>query len=89
MIIVHHNDADGLCAAALVRMYHESNGHIDKQYPEITFVERCHLPVTDFINPQMGEVVYIVDYSLSPAEMEHILNVTNNVVWIDHHISAI
>ena len=89
MIIVHHNDADGLCAAALVRMYHESNGHIDKQYPEITFVERCHLPATDFINPQMGEVVYIVDYSLSPAEMEHILNVTNNVVWIDHHISAI
>jgi len=35
------------------------------------------------------EVVYIVDYSLDPKVMQRLLDKTANVVWIDHHKSAI
>jgi oligoribonuclease NrnB/cAMP/cGMP phosphodiesterase (DHH superfamily) len=36
-----------------------------------------------------NEQVYIVDYSISPDEMRALLNITNNVTWIDHHKTAI
>jgi oligoribonuclease NrnB/cAMP/cGMP phosphodiesterase (DHH superfamily) len=36
-----------------------------------------------------NEQVYIVDYSIFPNEMEKLLEITEDVTWIDHHISAI
>lgn len=36
-----------------------------------------------------NETVYIVDYSIEPSEMDKLLEITPNVTWIDHHISAI
>lgn len=36
-----------------------------------------------------NETVYIVDYSIEPNEMDKLLEITPNVTWIDHHISAI
>lgn len=36
-----------------------------------------------------NEIVYIVDYSISPEEMDKLLEITSNVIWIDHHKSAI
>lgn len=83
MKIFHHNDNDGLCAAYLVLTYAETKDEdiglyemdYDKQFPlgEI----------------QKDEEVYIVDFSISPDEMESLLKITENVTWIDHHETAI
>ena len=35
------------------------------------------------------EQIYIVDFSILPEQMEQLLKVTENVTWIDHHVSAI
>jgi oligoribonuclease NrnB/cAMP/cGMP phosphodiesterase (DHH superfamily) len=35
------------------------------------------------------ELVYIVDYSITPVEMLRLKKITPNVVWIDHHKTAI
>jgi oligoribonuclease NrnB/cAMP/cGMP phosphodiesterase (DHH superfamily) len=35
------------------------------------------------------ETVYIVDYSISPEEMTRLYLITNNVIWCDHHKTAI
>lgn len=90
MVIIHHNDADGLCAAYLVRRQHEITGFsLDKVYPEIKYAQRCHLPNEKPLCVEPNETVYIVDYSLPLDEFKELRERTQNIVWIDHHISAI
>lgn len=36
-----------------------------------------------------GERVYIVDYSIEPEEMRRLKAITDQVIWIDHHKTAI
>lgn len=38
---------------------------------------------------EKGERVYIVDYSIEPDEMRALLKITSDVIWIDHHKTAI
>jgi oligoribonuclease NrnB/cAMP/cGMP phosphodiesterase (DHH superfamily) len=35
------------------------------------------------------ETVYILDFSIEPEEMVKLLGITENVIWIDHHKTAI
>jgi oligoribonuclease NrnB/cAMP/cGMP phosphodiesterase (DHH superfamily) len=78
----YHNDADGKCAAHIVSQY--TQDFDEQNYIEIQYG-------MDFPFDIIGhnEDVYIVDYSIEPHEMEKLLNITENVVWIDHHISTI
>jgi oligoribonuclease NrnB/cAMP/cGMP phosphodiesterase (DHH superfamily) len=80
MLCVHHNDLDGRCSAAIVY----------KHYPYCRFIEmdyRRSLPI-EGIAPD--EVIYIVDFSLQhPGDWERLLSKTSNVIWIDHHETAI
>lgn len=85
MKIVHHNDADGKCAAFWVLQC----AHVRRDDSLIEFIEMNYdkkFPLKD-IKP--NEDVYIVDYSIEPCEMRELLSITPNVVWIDHHITAI
>ncbi len=84
MKIVHHDDADGKCAAFWVS---KSAFHDDGE--AIEFIQMNYnknFPLEKIIP---GEQVYIVDYSIEPDEMRALLAVAGDVVWIDHHITAI
>ena len=77
----HHNDMDGRSAAALVAYYEKNLNNDD--YIELDYSK--DIPV-DIITKD--ETVYIVDYSFSAKtknELDAILKITPNVIWIDHH----
>lgn len=83
MICLYHGDADGKCAAYWVKERGEKDQYKDNY---IMMSYETPIPWGEF---HMGEVVYIVDFSISPEDMTKLLWVTPNVIWIDHHKSAI
>jgi len=76
----YHNDLDGHAAAAVVKLV----------CPE---VECFHVDYKDDFPFQLiepHEHVWIVDFSMQkPEEWERLLGITQSVIWIDHHESAI
>ena len=80
----HHTDLDGLCSAAIV---HFSNKYDQKHI--------CYHPIDykddfPFNEIKKDEDVIIVDFSLQKhGDFEKLLKITKNVIWIDHHKSAI
>lgn len=84
MFCIHHNDLDGRAAARVVALV-EWNFNPDR-YFEADYVKEIPL---DKIS--QDEKVYIVDYSFTEETVEtlrKILEITKNVVWIDHHDSS-
>ncbi len=80
MICIYHNDLDGRCAAAIVER---------RMGKEINFIEAGYDKVFDFKKSVCpGESVIIVDFSLKPEVMDELLEVTSDVTWIDHHVTA-
>ena len=84
MKIFYHIDEDGKCAAFWVKKLGKHYDGLKREFIPINY--GMEFPFDD-IHPD--EQVYIVDYSIFPEEMERLLIITKNVVWIDHHISAI
>lgn len=78
----YHGDADGITAGFWVRYYTKDTNAND--YIEINYGKEFPF---DLIGKD--EEVYIVDYSISLQEMEKLLEITSNVIWIDHHKTAI
>ncbi len=74
----HHNDADGRCAGAIV---HEAR-------PEAEMIEIKYKDSVDVGAIRKDEYIFIVDFSFKPGIMEEVLKKTKNVVWIDHHKTA-
>jgi len=76
VIIFYHNDLDGRCAAAIVR----------KRFPDGRCFEVNYndpLPI-DQIKPD--DKIFIVDFTPPKDEdFDNILNVTHDLIWIDHH----
>lgn len=83
-IFYHLADADGKCSGFLVKKYAK---HFDKY--EIEFCGINYGIDFPFDKIQKDEQVFIVDYSIFPEEMDKLLEITDNVVWIDHHKSSI
>lgn len=81
MIIIHHNDIDGRAAASIAYMKAVSQG-----IKNIRFIEMDYKDLTPEI-PENAEVV-IVDFSFKPEEMAKIFAKTDDIVWIDHHVTA-
>lgn len=82
MICFHHNDLDGSCSAAIVHRW-VSGGSGDERYVELDYKDR--VPVEEI---QLGERIYIVDFSFKPEVMEEVFKRTHYVIWIDHHKTA-
>jgi oligoribonuclease NrnB/cAMP/cGMP phosphodiesterase (DHH superfamily) len=81
MIVLHHNDLDGRAAGAIVKMAHFGE--------EIKFVEMDYNKEVPFEIIEEGERVYVLDFSLQkPGAWERLLSITNDVVFIDHHKTA-
>ena len=79
----YHPDNDGKCAA---RIIFEANviDDYDSEYIPINYADNF-----PFEKINKDEAVYIVDFSIKPDEMERLLGITQNIVWIDHHKTSI
>ena len=89
MKIFYHDDLDGRCAAYWVDCYLMDYGDMwyNKKNPE-------YFPMDYDKDFSLNEIkedewIFIVDYSIDPEVMEKLLNITKEVIWIDHHKSAI
>lgn len=79
----YHVDADGICAGYWVNHYTQQL----KEKREFFKIDYGMKFPMDEIGK--NETVYIVDFSIEPEEMEELLRITKNVIWIDHHATAI
>lgn len=84
MKCLYHLDADGKCAAYLIRRQYTCR-------PEDFLMVNYGWDYMDWLitNVEPDEEVYIVDFSIEPEEMKALREITKNVIWIDHHKSAI
>jgi len=82
MKIFHHNDLDGKCAGAIALRWAKNKGErafcIEMDYKDSP---AFHLVVKD-------EIVIITDFSFKPDVMGKMLEITENIFWIDHHKTA-
>lgn len=78
--VVHHNDLDGCCCAAQVKVH--LNGHTD-----VTFTPANYRTELDLGKLTKGDRVWLLDYTPSPDVFRTIVNTVGpeNVVWLDHH----
>lgn len=80
----YHNDMDGHCAGYLVRKFTNNNNPED--YYESDY---SGLNLEDV---EIGEEIYIVDYSFTEATLHELLWLINSgckIIWIDHHASSL
>lgn len=78
---------DGRCSGAIVyrAMQGREDDGVGSSYYEIDYNDEFPFSII-----QPGEQVAIVDFSLQkPGEFEKLLAITDNVIWIDHHKTAI
>lgn len=77
--VFYHDDADGKCAAFVLSCWEENCVF----FP---VVHNKSFPIEE-INKE--DKVFILDFSVDPEVMLSISLITSDIVWIDHHISAI
>lgn len=89
--IYHHNDADGIAAAAMVDLAYPNatKKFISSGYPFIV----DETPFQFMTNPE-DLTVFIVDLSLNYDALTRLLTgemikVVNKVIWIDHHETSV
>lgn len=81
IVVIHHVDADGHCAAAIVGCLLGFN--------RIQFIPMNYSwDLPNYFEPK-NKTIYIVDYSLEPEIMDSISQLAKKVIWLDHHKTAI
>lgn len=79
---------DGKCAAAIV--YNAGflcQDGITLETPKMIDID--YKDTFDLSKILPNEEIWIVDFSFKPEVMEELLKVTQNIIWIDHHKTAI
>jgi len=85
----YHNDLDGKCAGAIVYKYYVRDRLYLKENKPV-FIPIDYKDRFPFESIGKNELVIIVDFSLQkPGDFECLLDITEYVIWIDHHKSAI
>ena len=76
----HRDDYDGYCSGAIIK----------KKFQSCRMVGITYTDTFDYLKLiKQDERVYIVDFSFKPDDMKKIISITKNIVWIDHHTTAI
>lgn len=92
MIVFHHNDADGRCAAAIVRKWVLSGACIADGLgasERLVFVEMGYKDPAPLEQIKRDDTVVIVDFSFKPDDMAAVQAATDEgVIWCDHHKTA-
>lgn len=78
MLIIHHYDLDGHCSAAIIKYLHPVARCYEMNYED-------EIPWEDI----KDNIVYIVDFSFGLEDMKRVMKEAKQVIWIDHHVSAI
>lgn len=81
----YHDDLDGKAAAFVVARYE----HLCTKPNPTEVVSMNYGKPFPLETVAAGERVWIVDFSIDPLEMIALLGRTRDVVWIDHHKTAI
>lgn len=82
VIVFYHNDLDGQCSAHVIN-------RVFGGISQIKFVAVNYRDEVDFSIISSGDKVVVVDYSFSLKDFQKIGKRTSDIVWIDHHKSAI
>jgi len=84
VLVIHHNDLDGRCSAAIVRYAKKDEG------AEIDFLEMDYKDNfdVDAIKKQYYDEAFVVDFSLHFEKMRKLKEKVGKLVWIDHHAAA-
>lgn len=74
-----HYDNDGYCSFFIVK----------RKYPHIQGISLDYVKPFPYESINKNELVIIVDYSFKDiGELQKILDITENLIWIDHHITS-
>ena len=87
MICFYHNDLDGHCSGAIVRMYEQYYNGVENGI----FIESDYSEL-DISQVQDNETVYIVDYSFTESTVHYLYELMDKgceIIWIDHHQSSL
>ncbi len=87
----YHNDLDGFCAGAIVYKFYKIDRDFTKQVGEdCQFICINYNQDFPFDTIKSNETIILVDYSLQKeGEFDKLFSITNKIIWIDHHKSAI
>lgn len=89
MIVFHHCDADGRCAAAIVKRWFFTMPRPSQERAGIHMVEMDYKNRVPIEKIQPNDTVVIVDFSFKPDDMAAIQAKTEmGVIWCDHHNTA-
>ena len=88
MKVFYHRDADGKCAGYIARNF-ITKGDIVGLGSSVECISINYNEEFPIDRIREDEGVVIVDFSLNPDVMSDLVKKTHNVIWIDHHISAI
>lgn len=81
--LYHDGDADGHCSGAIMRFYHQLMG------TEVRLEPLEYGQEFDLSQISPADTVYLADFSLQPLERMLELAAACQLVWIDHHQSAL
>lgn len=83
--VYHHNDADGRLSAAIAALSYNVR---DRQ--AVVFHECAYGPAPSFDGIQLGDDVWVVDYSFKDPDFERLTQAcgVQAVMWIDHHATC-
>lgn len=88
----YHNDADGHCSAFWVKdFWNRFNSHSDFKEQAQFFEMDYSKSIWDYLNNiQKNETIFIVDFSIPIPDLAKLQqDFTKNIVFIDHHKTAI
>jgi len=81
-IVVHHDDADGLCSAAITKKALEREGIKVKT----SCLEKVYTEVIEDLHSKTGQTIFYVDIGSSHADMISRYNRSRNLtIILDHH----
>jgi len=87
MKVFYHTDNDGMASGAIV--LHRAIGvDVEQSGQTVDAIPIDYDKPFPFDDIKTDEELWIVDFSLKPDDMNRLLKVTRNIVWIDHHKTA-
>lgn len=82
VLLVHHDDADGLCSAAITKTALEREGYKVKTF----CLEKAYPEVIESIHKDSGQIIFYVDIGSSHANFISKCNASRNLtIILDHH----
>jgi oligoribonuclease NrnB/cAMP/cGMP phosphodiesterase (DHH superfamily) len=83
IVIMHHNDPDGYCAAAI------ANRKVESQGACAAFIPMQYGKPIPYAICKGADVIVMVDFSASPEDMFKLKDMCRQFIWIDHHETAL